>query len=98
MMLVTGATGMNGSAVVRELVRRKIQVRALVRDRARAAALGPSPSVELVEGDLLREETLGRALDGVTRALLIPRRQTRRSSRRSSRSSTPRRRRASGTS
>ncbi len=71
MILVTGATGMNGSAVVRELVRRKIRVRALVRDRAKAAALGQSPSLEIVEGDMLRQETLGRALDGVTRALLI---------------------------
>ena len=71
MILVTGATGLNGSAVIRELVRRKIQVRALVRDRARAAALGPSPRLEIVEGDMLREKTLGRALDGVTRALLI---------------------------
>ena len=71
MILVTGATGMNGSAVVRELVRREIHVRALVRERARAAALGQSPSLELVEGDMLREETLGRALDGVTRVLMI---------------------------
>jgi uncharacterized protein YbjT (DUF2867 family) len=71
MILVTGATGMNGSAVTRELLRREIPVRALVRDRAKAAALGPSPSLEVVEGDMLREETLGRALDGVTRALMI---------------------------
>jgi uncharacterized protein YbjT (DUF2867 family) len=71
MILVTGATGMNGSAAVRELVRRKVQVRALVRDRARGLALGWSPSVEIVEGDMLRQETLGRALDGVTRALMI---------------------------
>ncbi len=69
MILVTGATGMNGSAVIRELVRRKVQVRALVRDRVKGAALGRWP--EIVEGDMLRPETLGRALDGVTRALLI---------------------------
>jgi uncharacterized protein YbjT (DUF2867 family) len=71
MILVTGAMGMNGSAVIRELVRRKIRVRALVRDRAKAATLGQSPSLEIVEGDMLREETLGRALDGVARALMI---------------------------
>ncbi len=71
MILVTGATGMNGSAVVRELVRREIPVRALARNRARAAALNPSPFLEIVEGDMLRAETLGQALEGVTRVLML---------------------------
>ncbi len=63
---------MNGSAVIRELVRRKIHGGGhSFRDRAMAAALGPSSSLEIVAGDMLREETLGRVFDGVTRALLI---------------------------
>src|SRR5579859_4237164 len=70
-VLVTGATGRSGSAVVRELVRRQRPVRALVRSRARAAWLEALPGVEAVEGDMIRPETLGAALDGVERALMI---------------------------
>lgn len=71
MILVTGAAGMNGAAVVREFARSKIPVRALVRDRTKAAAFASLPGVELVEGDMQRSETLGRSLDGVERALMI---------------------------
>ena len=39
MILVTGATGRPGSAVIREFARHGTQVRALARDRAKAAAL-----------------------------------------------------------
>src|SRR3569623_1142932 len=50
MILVTGATGLNGKAIVREFARQKHQVRALVRDlnRASAAGLGGLAGVELV--------------------------------------------------
>ncbi|AEH87756.1 SDR family oxidoreductase [Mesorhizobium opportunistum] len=73
MILVTGATGLNGKAIVREFARQKHAVRALVRDRNRAfaAGLGDLAGVDLVEGDMRRAETLGAALDGVDRVLMI---------------------------
>lgn len=71
MILVTGATGLSGSAVIREFVRQEYPVRALVRSRAKAHALETLPAVEIIEGDMLQAETLGRALDGVDRVLMI---------------------------
>jgi uncharacterized protein YbjT (DUF2867 family) len=71
MILVTGANGLAGSAVIREFARQHSQVRALVRSRAKARALEALPTVELVEGNMLRPETLADALSGVDRALLI---------------------------
>jgi uncharacterized protein YbjT (DUF2867 family) len=70
-ILVTGASGLAGSAVIREFVRRGYPVRALVRSRAKARALGAFPTVEVVEGDLSRPATLQEALSGVDRVLLI---------------------------
>lgn len=71
MILVTGANGLSGSAVIREFARQHSPVRALVRSRAKARALETLPTVELVEGDMLRAETLADALSGVDRVLLI---------------------------
>jgi uncharacterized protein YbjT (DUF2867 family) len=71
MILVTGATGLNGSAVIREFARRREPVRALVRSAAKAASLGTPAAVEVVEGDMLHHETLGAALEGVSRVLMI---------------------------
>ena len=62
---------MSGSAVIREFAQRSVPVRALVRSRAKARAFETLPTVEVVEGDMLRPETLGVALDGVDRALMI---------------------------
>jgi uncharacterized protein YbjT (DUF2867 family) len=69
MLLVTGAAGRTGSAVVRELARRGVPVRALVRNPASFST--SLPGVTVVAGDLRRRDTLGPALDGVSRALLI---------------------------
>jgi uncharacterized protein YbjT (DUF2867 family) len=71
MILVTGAGGLSGSIVIREFVRQKTPVRALVRSRAKAGALEGLPGVEVVEADMLRPKTLGAALDGVERVLMI---------------------------
>jgi uncharacterized protein YbjT (DUF2867 family) len=71
MILVTGAAGLSGSIVIREFARQKTEVRALVRSRAKASKLETFPTVEIVEGDMLRPETLGAALDGVDRVLMI---------------------------
>jgi uncharacterized protein YbjT (DUF2867 family) len=71
MILVTGANGLAGSAVIREFARQHSPVRALVRSRAKAQALETLPSVALAEGDMQRPESLADALSGVDRALLI---------------------------
>jgi uncharacterized protein YbjT (DUF2867 family) len=72
-ILVTGATGLNGSAIIREFSRQKQPVRALVRNpaKARALALDASPFITFVEGDMTRPETLGAALEGIERILVI---------------------------
>jgi uncharacterized protein YbjT (DUF2867 family) len=70
-ILVTGASGLAGSAVIREFVRSRHPVRALVRDKAAAGRFAAFPTVEVVEGDLRRPETLAAALAGVDRVLLI---------------------------
>jgi uncharacterized protein YbjT (DUF2867 family) len=71
MILVTGATGMNGRALMPRLSKLGVPVRALVRDRAKAAALADLPGVEIVDGDMGRPETLTAALAGVDRVMLI---------------------------
>lgn len=71
MILVTGAAGLSGSAVVRELAGNGVPVRALVRNRAKAGALEGRRHVQIVEGDMARAETLGSALEGIARVLLI---------------------------
>jgi uncharacterized protein YbjT (DUF2867 family) len=71
MKLLTGATGLAGSFMVNEFVQRREPVRILVRDRAKAAALEKAPTVEIVEGDMSRRDSLGSALDGVDRVLMI---------------------------
>ena len=46
-------------------------MRILVRNRAKAAGLEKVSTVEIVEGDMSKRSTLGPALDGVDRALMI---------------------------
>lgn len=72
-ILVTGATGLAGSAIVREFIRRRHPVRVLVRNTGspRAEALRAFPTVDVVEGDMLWPETLRTALRGVDRVLLL---------------------------
>jgi uncharacterized protein YbjT (DUF2867 family) len=71
MILVTGATGLAGSAVIREFARQHVPVRALVRNSGKAAMFDELSTVEVVEGDMLRPQTLGAAFEGVDRALMI---------------------------
>ncbi|MET8146054.1 SDR family oxidoreductase [Sphaerisporangium sp. NPDC005288] len=71
MILITGANGRPGSAVVREFARRGRPVRALVREPAKAEGLRGLPGVEIVHGDMLWPETLEPALAGVDRVLMI---------------------------
>jgi NAD(P)-dependent dehydrogenase (short-subunit alcohol dehydrogenase family) len=70
-ILVTGATGLNGSEVVRCLSARGVPVRALVRDIRKAQTLAQLPGVTVVEGDMSQTETLREPLRDIDRAMLI---------------------------
>lgn len=63
-ILVTGATGKVGSRLCKRLAARGDQIRALVRDPARAADLRDA-HIELAEGDLLNVASLAAAVRGV---------------------------------
>jgi nucleoside-diphosphate-sugar epimerase len=64
-VLVTGATGLVGNAIVRALHARGDRVRALVRDVERARGIVPD-GVELVPGDILVRESLDAAVVGAS--------------------------------
>lgn len=70
MILIVGATGLVGSAALRQLTARGVPMRALVRSAEKAATLA-GPGVETMVGDLEQPGSLDAALNGVTRALLI---------------------------
>jgi len=61
--LVTGGTGFVGGAIVRELIRRGHEVRALARTASKTEQL-ESLGVEIAPGDILDRPSLERALDG----------------------------------
>jgi len=71
-VLVTGATGQVGGALVEELLRRGAHPRAMVRTEEQAAEFA-ARAVDAVVADLERPETLPEALDGVERAFLMSR-------------------------
>lgn len=67
-ILVTGATGNVGQQVVQQLVNRGAQVRALVRNPAKAAF---PEGVEVVKGDMLDVDSMRAALSGVSTLFLL---------------------------
>jgi uncharacterized protein YbjT (DUF2867 family) len=67
-ILVTGGTGMVGSAVVKELVRRRADVKVLTRDPAKLAG---HEGVTAVQGDLLEPASVRRAFDGADSVFLL---------------------------
>lgn len=67
-ILITGATGTVGRNVVEHLVKRGADVRALVRDPAKASL---PPGVAVVKGDLLDVDALREALKGVSTLFLL---------------------------
>ena len=71
MILLTGATGANGSEIAALLSARGVPFRAMVRDLGRAASLAQLPGAEVVEGDFDDRASLRRALEGVERAFLL---------------------------
>ncbi len=70
MILVTGATGKVGQELVKDLVAKGEQVRAMSRNPEKAAEI-LGPGVEIVAGDLEKPETLEAALQGVEKAFLL---------------------------
>jgi len=67
-ILITGATGNVGRRVVQQLVKRSADVRALVRDPAKANF---PESVNVVQGDLLDVDALRHAMDGASTLFLL---------------------------
>jgi uncharacterized protein YbjT (DUF2867 family) len=68
MFLVTGATGNVGRAVLNELAREPVPIRALVRDPSRLVIA--ARNVEVMGGDIHDEASLQRAFQGVEAAFL----------------------------
>lgn len=68
-ILITGATGSTGSAIVRELTSRGVPIRVMVR---KPPAAGAFPAgVETVIGDFDDQAAVATALNGVSRAYLV---------------------------
>lgn len=71
-ILVLGATGFIGSRLVKELARRNIRMRLLVRNTARASSIVPSgQDIQVVEGDLVKNTGLREALLGIHSAYYL---------------------------
>lgn len=70
MILVTGATGTNGRALVAELRQRGAALRLFTRDAAKAQALR-GPDDEVAVGELGNAESVAAALQGCERAFLL---------------------------
>ncbi len=65
-ILVTGATGKQGGAVVKALMKKGYKIKALTRNPSSKAAIGLHDSgVEIIVGDLIHEDSLESALSGV---------------------------------
>jgi len=71
MILITSAPGNNANAVIRELTKAGVRVRALLRNPNSAGEI-KGPLVEVAVGDFLNPASLDAALRGVEKAFLIP--------------------------
>ena len=69
-ILVTGATGSNGGAVMQNLIAMGAKFRALVHDETKAQRIRDM-GVEVVIADYLRPETLDAAFEGVDKVFLV---------------------------
>ena len=71
MILVTGATGKNGTEILKRLAARRERIRAMVRKRNEMMAITLHSEPEFVEGDFDDTTSLRKALAGVQRAFLV---------------------------
>jgi len=69
-ILVTGATGKVGSALLDNLGNADVELRALIRNGSKARSLGLR-NVEVVSGDFLESQTLRPAIEGVDAIFLL---------------------------
>jgi len=69
-ILVTGATGLVGGAIATQLAAARVSVRALVRNPDKSGGLRKA-GVEIAIGDLEKPHTLGGALDGIEKVVLL---------------------------
>ena len=67
-ILITGATGLIGGEIARQLVARSMPIRILVRDASKTSTF--DESVEVAVGDFSNVKTLAEALSGVERMFL----------------------------
>jgi uncharacterized protein YbjT (DUF2867 family) len=68
-ILIVGATGTTGLAVINELQLSNIPIRAMVRNIKRAQRI-LNDKIEIVEGDLTKQESLINACEGIDRAYI----------------------------
>jgi uncharacterized protein YbjT (DUF2867 family) len=71
MILITGATGTNGTEIIRQLSGTGVKVRALARNPNKATAV-LGPGVEIATGDFGDPASLARAMAGVEKVFLLP--------------------------
>lgn len=71
-VLVTGATGRTGSAVIKELLKRGLAVRAMVRRNDHRSDELRKLGVEIAVADLFDPEHVARAIRGTQRAYFLP--------------------------
>lgn len=71
MILITGATGTNGTELIKLLASRGVSVRAMVRSKDSAGKIAGLASVELAIGNFDDPVTLDQSLQGVERAFLL---------------------------
>lgn len=71
MILVTGATGKNGTEILKRLSGRRERIRAMVHERREIMTAKPGCAQEYIEADFDHPGSLRRALDGVQRAFLV---------------------------
>ena len=69
-ILITGATGSNGTELLKRFAAHQIPVRALTRNASHAQSIA-SPTTEIVEGDFGDPESLRAPLQGIERAFLL---------------------------
>lgn len=71
-LLITGATGQQGGAILRELLGKDFTLRAMTRrPEAEAARALAKQGVQIVQGDLDDEKSVGRALEGAWGAFAV---------------------------
>ena len=70
-ILITGATGNVGGAVLNHLTITDVDLRVLIRTDSKAQALKERGVEDVVVGDLLKPESLGPALEGVDTVFLL---------------------------